>query len=93
MICIYAIAKVKKGCTEAFLKAADSLINHSRGESGNIKYHLAKESENTYVFMEFWKDEQAVAEHMKAPHFIEAGKKLEGLLETALDIHKLDGIY
>lgn len=93
MICIYAIAAVKSGCTEAFLKTADSLINHSRAESGNIKYHLAKESDHTYVFMEFWRDEQAVAEHMAAPHFIEAGKKLEGVLEKALEIHKLEGIY
>jgi len=93
VICIYAIATVKSGCTEAFLKIADSLINHSRAESGNVKYHLAKESEHTYVFMEFWRDEKAVEEHMAASHFIEAGKKLEGVLKESLEIHKLEGVF
>lgn len=93
MICIYAIAQVKPGCTAQFLKTADSLINHSRAEVGNIRYHLAKEAENRYVFMEFWADEEACRLHMSAPHFVEAGRKLEPLLESPLDIHKMEGVF
>ncbi|MBQ8639846.1 MAG: antibiotic biosynthesis monooxygenase [Lachnospiraceae bacterium] len=93
MICIYAVAKVRPGCREQFLKAADRLINYSRAEAGNIKYHLAKESENRYVFMEFWSGEEAVQQHMKAAHFAEAGKTLESLLEEPLDIHKMEAVF
>lgn len=92
MICIYAIAKVKSGCRDPFLQAAESLINHSRAEAGNISYHLAKEAENRYVFMELWRDEEACAVHGASAHFTEAVKKMEYLLEEPLDIHKLEGI-
>ena len=34
---------VKAGCEDAFLKVAEALIRHSRGEAGNISYHLCKD--------------------------------------------------
>ena len=92
MICIYAVAEVKPGCERQFLKAAESLINYSRAEAGNISYHLAKEMENHFVFMELWRDEEACRVHMAAPHFIEAGKQFESFLSAPLDIHQMEGI-
>ena len=92
MICIYAFAKVKAGCRETFLEAAKSLIHHSRAEAGNIKYHLAKESENRYVFIELWRSEEDIRRHMETPHFLQAGSKFQDLLESPLDIHKLEAV-
>ena len=44
------------------------------------------------MFMESWADEEALEKHMNMPHFIEAGKNLEPLLNGGLDIHKLDAV-
>ncbi len=94
MICVYANASVKAGCEDAFLKVAETLIRHSRGEAGNVSYHLCKDPSEPlkYVFMESWMDEEALDLHMAMPHFIEAGKNLEPLLNGGLDIHKLNAI-
>ena len=94
MVCVYANASVKAGCEDAFLKAAKTLIRHSRGEAGNISYHLCKDPSEAlkYVFMESWADEEALETHMNMPHFIVAGKNLEPLLNGGLDIHKLDAV-
>ena len=93
MIGIYAIADVKPGCREPFLEAARSLINHSRAEAGNVSYYLTREDENVYVFMEIWRSEEALQEHMESPSFLSAGKKMAYLLTEPLSIHKLDVIY
>lgn len=94
MVCVYANASVKAGCEDAFLKVAETLIRHSRGEAGNVSYHLCKDPSEAskYVFMESWADEEALEKHMNMPHFIEAGKNLEPLLNGGLDIHKLDAV-
>lgn len=92
MVCVYANASVKPGCEDAFIKVAEVLIRHSRGEAGNISYHLCKDPSEPlkYVFMESWLDEEALNLHLSMPHFIEAGKNLNPLLNGELDIHKLD---
>ena len=93
MICIYAAAKVKPGCREPFLKEAQSLVNHSRAEAGNIRYELAREEENLYIFMELWHDDASLQAHIRSKHFLKAGEAFAYLLTEPLEIHKMDSVF
>lgn len=92
MVCVYAFAKVKPGCEDAFLNIAKTLVNHTRAEAGNIQYYLGRESEQKFVFLEVWKDDEAVTAHLNMPHFAAAGKEMEPLLAEPLEINKVEGI-
>ena len=92
MICIYAIAKIKEGCNQEFLKTAEGLVNYTRAEPGNISYVLCRKSPDTYVFIESWKDEEAVKKHFEMSYFLSAAQKFELLLAEKLEIHQLTAV-
>ena len=56
---------------EKFLKTAQPLIDATRREEGNIFYNLCalSEAEPGFVFMECWKDQASLDEHMGSAHF------------------------
>ena len=92
MILVYAVCKIKPGMDEEFKKAVSTMITMTRAEAGNMTYDLGKEEENKYVFVERWLNERALDEHMKAKHFLDAGKKLESILAEPMEIHNVRGV-
>lgn len=92
MVFVYAICRIKPGMDAEFKQAVSNMITMTRAEEGNMTYDLGKEKENTYVFVERWLNEKALEEHLKTRHFLEAGKRLEGILQEPLDIHKVEGV-
>lgn len=78
MIGVVATITVKDGQGAEFETAAKALIAAVRANEPGCKlYALHKgEQPNTYVFMERYEDEAALAAHRQTTHFKELGAKM-----------------
>ena len=79
MIYIIATIFIKPGSLEQVLPLAKTCIDATRQEEGCLSYdlHQSVTDENTLVFVERWKDQDAINVHFMEPHltaWIEAGK-------------------
>ena len=56
---------------EKFKQTARELVDCSQAEAGNIYYCLTanKKFPNQLVFLECWKDKEAIAQHNESAHF------------------------
>ncbi len=83
MILIIAKLVVKPGKEKELLEVTKPLIAGSNAEDGCIEYILYRDRENSNIFhfVEKWKDADAVKLHQAATHYIEAGPKLDDILE------------
>ena len=83
MLCTYAKCLVKPQNIQAFLTLANTLVDASRLEPGNVSYELcqAPEPDNCFAFVEKWKDQQAVALHLNSEHFNVLIQRISPLLE------------
>ena len=71
MIKIVAKMVIKKDKVGEFKQTAKELIEKSRAEAGNVFYTLNQSTEDpqTLLFLECWKDEEAVQIHNASEHF------------------------
>lgn len=71
MIIIHAEMKVNREVEAEFLESVQELIEASRAEAGNVSYKLLKDTDqdDTYLMIEQWKDQEAVAAHNASSHF------------------------
>ncbi|RKR13123.1 quinol monooxygenase YgiN [Maribacter vaceletii] len=74
-VLLFSIFEIKEGYKEKFVK---QLIKHTeltRQEEGNIRFdfYSINGKENTFVFQEHWKNEEAGAFHRKQPYTQETG--------------------
>lgn len=71
MIIIHAEMKVNREVEAGFLESVQELIEASRAEAGNVSYKLLKDTDqdDTYLMIEQWKDQEAVAAHNASSHF------------------------
>ena len=84
MIGIYTRLKIKEGRGNSFESTAKNLVEGVReNELNNCFYHLFKENDNVYVFLEAYENEEAFEDHKTTTHYKEAG----GLIKPLLDSH------
>ena len=78
MIGIVATIKTKPGQGAAFEQIASALAREvNANEAGCLLYILCRaDAADTYVFMERYTDDAAVAAHRAAPHLKEYGRKM-----------------
>ena len=59
-----------------------SMLPASRADDGCIRYELFRDGRdpNVFVFVEEWRDMDAVKAHGAQPHMAEAGNRMKGLL-------------
>ncbi len=71
MIKIVSKMAVKPGNVEEFKKRIAPLVAASRAEAGNIQYTLNQHlsEPETLTFLEIWKDQDAINEHVHSEHF------------------------
>ncbi len=71
MIKLIAVLDVKPEFLTVIENKAWELVKASRTEKGNISYNFVKDacSENKFLFLEEWKDQQAVDAHNNSAHF------------------------
>lgn len=82
--------KCKTGMREKFLEAinAERIDAACRAEDGNIMYdyYYAADDTDTLFLLEKWRDADALADHMKQPHFARLGElKQAHVDETAIE--------
>ena len=93
MIIIHAEMKVNSAVESEFLESVKELIEASRSEEGNVSYKLFKdtEQENTYLMIEEWKDQEAVASHNTSAHFQAFVAKASKYLTAPLNVQAYAG--
>lgn len=71
MYIITAKLTAKPECKDPLMALARDLVNHSREEQGCISYTMYTETmqENKLLFLEEWRDRQAIDQHFETPHF------------------------
>ena len=73
----------------AMLELAAEVRNN---EPGNQLYTLVKDDAGTYIMMELYESEEALAAHGKSDHFKAAGAKLGAVMAGAPDIKRMEVI-
>lgn len=71
MIIVHAKMQIQATARTQFLEEMKTLQAASRQEQGNISYELLEHTEqpNTYIMIEVWKDQEAIAAHNASSHF------------------------
>lgn len=94
MINVVAKFEIKKDCIDEFLKVALELVKESRKESTCISYTLNQDvlDSNIFTFVECWKDQKAIDEHMNSNHFKKAffiidDLKIDFTIKNLVEIH------
>src|SRR5262245_48835976 len=99
MIHVIAIITTKPGMREQVLQAARGNLAAVRAEDGCIEHNIAFDAEgmgsfqtkfgnDTFVFVEKWRDAQALKAHAAAPHMAAYAAKIKDLIATRV-IHVL----
>ncbi|MDR7072481.1 putative quinol monooxygenase [Fictibacillus barbaricus] len=92
MIIIHAGFQVLKEKEEEFLDEIYKLVDASREESGNVSYHLLKDTEktNAYLMVEVWRDHEAVQSHNGSEHLTTFLEKAKLYLSAPADVNVYD---
>ena len=91
MIHVVAIITARPGMRAAILEAARANLAAVRAEDGCIEYNIAIDAEglgsfqakvgaDTFVFVEKWRDAQALKAHAAAPHMAAYSGKVKDLI-------------
>ena len=99
MIHVIAIITTKPGMRDNVLQAARANLAAVRAEDGCIEYNLATDAEgmgsfqakvgaDTFVFVEKWRDSQALKAHAAAPHMAAYSGKVKDMIASRV-IHVL----
>lgn len=91
-ISIVAKVKVNDGQQSAFEEAALRLVAAvNDGEPGCLLYTLNKgDDPSTYVFLERYADEAALAAHRESAHFKTIGKEMGALMDGRVELMVLN---
>lgn len=84
MILVIAKAIVKKDKLDEFKKVACDLIKNTRSEDGCIEYALYENNEDAYTltFVEKWRDQKAIEQHVSTEFFNENIEKIKSYSEN-----------
>jgi quinol monooxygenase YgiN len=99
MIHVIAIITARPGMREKILEAARANLAPVRAEDGCIEYNLALDAEgigsfqtkfgaDAFVFVEKWRDAQALKAHAAAPHMAAYAAKVKDMIASRV-IHVL----
>ena len=89
-ITITAKCKVKPGCDQKYLELARELVAKSRSEAGCQSYGLYQDAQDpsVYLFIEEWKDNEAVRLHNESDHFTRIIPQFEPLCSEPLAVNQ-----
>jgi quinol monooxygenase YgiN len=99
MIHVVAVITAKAGQREKIMEAARANLAAVRAEDGCIEYGFTVDAEgmgsfqtkfgpDSFVFIEKWRDAQALKAHAAAPHMAQYAAKVKELIESRV-IHVL----
>jgi quinol monooxygenase YgiN len=92
MIVVIAPFKVKKGARDAVTHVAKACVEATRKEPGCIMYelHASTEDEQSLVFVEKWKDKDALRQHMASAHLKKFSEDRAPYLDSRGDVQLLE---
>ncbi|MCC7486420.1 MAG: antibiotic biosynthesis monooxygenase [Burkholderiales bacterium] len=99
MIHVIAIITTRPGLRDAVLQVARGNLAAVRAEDGCVEYNLAVDAEgmgsfqtrlgaDTFLFVEKWRDAQALKAHAAAPHMAAYAAKVKDMIASRV-IHVL----
>ena len=74
MLAIWVKVRIKPDQRQRFLKAIEiDALGSEKDEAGCLRFNVLQDEqdENVYYFYEVYKDQAALEEHRKAPHYAE----------------------
>lgn len=88
---LIAMFTAKPGKAEALRDLLEGLIEPTRAEPGCLDYRLMadREDERRFIFVEAWRDDEALEAHFETPHLQEALGKFPELLDGDLELRRL----
>lgn len=88
MIIIHAYFKVNPQYRNEFLELAENVTNSSQAEDGNISYKYYEDPvrANHFLFLEKWKDGNAIQEHEETSHFKNFVNEVERLITEPIKV-------
>jgi quinol monooxygenase YgiN len=86
VIIIHAFLKVDPKHRADFLQQAKQVTAPSQAEEGNISYQFFEDSQrpNEFVFLEKWKNQEAIAYHEETTHFKAFAEGVQRVLSEPL---------
>jgi quinol monooxygenase YgiN len=95
MVSVIAKLPVKAGKVDEAVGAIKVLMTEVAKEKGTLLYTLcrAKETPNVLVFMERYKDNDALKAHSSSPHFKTFSGKIRDFLEGKPEISIMEEIH
>jgi len=94
MIKIVAKLPVKAELTADFQAMAKELVEKSAAEEGNLSYSLnrSRADANVFAFVEFWRDDDAIALHNATEHFTTILPKLAAMCDGEVSIEQFETV-
>lgn len=91
MLSLVATVKVKPGQGAAFEEVAGELVAKvNANEKGCVLYVLTRaEADDTYVFLERYLDDEAMAAHVKTEYFKDLGRKMGQFMDGRPQVLRL----
>ena len=91
---VAAFLHAKPGQEAAVRDAALACVAPTRAETGNDMYVLHRDSKDAslFAFVEHWKSQQALDQHMQTPHFKALTQALDGKLAQPMTVHVLQPV-
>lgn len=93
---LHVVARLypKQGCEEELREVLEGLVAPTTAEDGCIRYTLTRNQEGLreFVFVEEWRDEEALRSHLASPHIAAARERFRELLGRDLELLKLDPV-
>lgn len=85
---IVARAEIMPGKEQEFVELANTLIEATRKEEGNLSYNLYQNSQlqSSFLFYEEYKDQRAIDAHASSKHFKTFAASIQSLLASELII-------
>jgi quinol monooxygenase YgiN len=89
MILITGTVKVAPANRQTMIALGCGQVTHSRAEEGNISYGFYEDAmeANTFIFVERWRDQEAVSIHFAKPY---CGAFVKGVRAIALNDPKIE---
>lgn len=90
-ITVIATLHARAGQEDALQARLQRMQEETRKEAGCVVYdlHRAQDDNAEFVFVEYWRDAEALAAHDASPHMAALGRDLPPLLDRPPVIRKL----
>jgi quinol monooxygenase YgiN len=95
VIAMTAKLRVNEGQEEAFIAAAKKMVAEVKEKEPDVlSYDLYRSTTepNLFVFIESYKDEEALAAHRTTPHMAEFGGAIRGLLAGRMEVERFQAV-